>query len=223
MVRLLIALVILVGIGFGIRYYMNQPVSPAPAPSQAAISWTVENKKEEGETYTADMSYPVFSIPAVDAEIQKAISAGLSDIKELPANPPESAAGKHEFSSQVGTVYASSSVVSVELMLWQYTGGAHGLPVTVGVNVNPVSGIVLTLDDALSMIGKTLEEVSRDALAQVRESLGEDVIFPEGTDAKAENYGTFLIDENAVTFVFQVYQVAPYSAGPQKVRFERVK
>ncbi len=222
MARALMALGIIGAVIAGLYWYLGKPtVSETPTP-EADITWTLSERTEEGETYTLDLSYPLFSIPSVDAEIQKAIDAGVDDIKELPANPPESAAGKHEFTAQPGEIYASPDIVSTELLLWQYTGGAHGLPVTVGVNVNPTTGAVLTLDDALSMIGKTLPQVSAGALAQLETKLGADVLFAEGAGPTAENYGTFLVNENEVTFVFQVYQVAAYSAGVQKVSFERI-
>lgn len=222
MARALIALILIGSVIAGVYWYIGMPpVSEAPA-QETDISWTLSERAEEGETYTLDLSYPVFNIPSVDAEIQKAVDAGVEDIKELPANPPESAAGKHEFVSRVGEIYASPNLVSVELLLWQYTGGAHGLPVTVGVNVNPATGEVLALSDALLMIGKTLDEVSQVSLSELGEVLGEDVIFPEGAAPKPENFSTFVVNETSVTFVFQVYQVAAYSAGVQKVSFPRI-
>lgn len=222
MARALIALGIIGAVIAGLYWYLGKPaVSETPTP-EAEITWTTGERTEEGDTYTLDLSYPVFNIPSVDAEIQKAIDAGVNEIKALPANPPESASGKHEFTAQSGDIYASPDMVSAELLLWQYTGGAHGLPVTVGVNVNPQTGRVLTLDEALSMIGKTLSEVSAETLAQLETKLGKDALFAEGTEPNPENYATFLVSEDEVTFVFQVYQVAAYSAGVQKVSFERI-
>lgn len=223
MVRALVALIV-IGAVVAVAYVLliEPPAISTPA-REAGISWMLSKYGEEGDTYTFDISEPVFTIPAINAEIEKVIDRAVSEIKELPANPPESAAGKHEFIVRVGAIYASPDIVSTELLLWQYTGGAHGLPVTVGVNVNPETGAVLTLDDALLMIGKTLDEVSQVSLSELGKVLGEDVIFPEGAAPKPENFSTFVVNETSVTFVFQVYQVAAYSAGVQKVSFERVR
>lgn len=202
--------------------------NPAPDASRGTnteepLEWRVETLEEEGDTYTISVEYPFFQVLAIDAAIRAPIDAGIADIRALPPNPPESAAGKHEFGGSIGGVYVSAQIVSAELLLWQYTGGAHALPVTVGVNVNPQTGRALTLDDALALTGKTLEEVSVEALAELNAELGENIIFAEGAAPTADNYGTFLINDTEVTFVFQVYQVAAYAAGPQKVVFPRVQ
>ena len=118
-------------------------------------------------------------------------------------------------------MYAGSDIISVKLLLSQDTGGAHPNTVAVGVNVDPKTGRALTLDDALALTGMSLGQVAAESLAQLKAKLGADMIFPEGADPKPENYGTFLVSASAVTFVFQSYQVAPYSSGMQEVSFPR--
>jgi hypothetical protein len=55
---------------------------------------------------------------------------------------------------------------------------------------------------------------------QLSSRLG-DAFFEEGVRATAQNFGTFRIGRQDVTFVFNNYQVAPYAAGPQEVSFRR--
>ena len=48
-------------------------------------------------------------------------------------------------------------------------------------------------------------------------------MFEEGADTNPENFSSFVISADKVTFIFQQYQVAAYAAGPQEVSFERKK
>ena len=81
----------------------------------------------------------------------------------------------------------------------------------------------MTLGDALSLIGLSLEEMAAGAKRQLNERYSEMLIAPEGADALAENYSTFTISASAVTFIFQPYQVTAYAAGAPEVTFERVR
>ena len=47
-------------------------------------------------------------------------------------------------------------------------------------------------------------------------------LFADGALPKPENYQTFVVGADSVTFIFQEYQVAPYAAGPQEVSLPRV-
>ena len=114
-----------------------------------------------------------------------------------------------------------ADVVRVALWISEYTGGAHPNTVIIGVNVDRKTGKDVTLDDALLMIEKTLPEVSGESLVQLKAVLGEDMLFPEGAEPKADNYSVFLVSKDKVTFIFNNYQVAPYSAGPQSAEFAR--
>ena len=178
---------------------------------------------EETDAYEVDVQYPQFGLPAIDAQIKKDIEGAFTEFKNHPPLPPDSAAIKNAFEGRFDRVYVGPDIVSVELVLSFYTGGAHPLSLFSGATFDRKSGKRLDLKDALAMIGKTTEEVSVESATQLSRALGDDFLFPEGVNTNPENFSSFLISEDAVTFIFQQYQVAPYSAGPQEVRFERVK
>ena len=223
-----LVLIVLSGVAYAV--YLFAPRVPTlrtgPAPEAAtSTEVTVQEKviTESTDTYRIEAHYPQFGIPSVDEKVQAVIEKALTEFKSYPPNPSDSATPQNELVSSYNSVYVGADVASVALSISEYTGGAHGNTVIVGVNVDRATGEELTLDDALALIGKTLPQVADASLVQLKTTLGEDLAFPEGANATAENYGTFLVSYDRVTFVFNNYQVAPYAASQQQVWFKRVK
>ena len=198
------------------------PLPETTATSTGAAQMTMQAIHEDTAVYTINAKYPQFGIPAVDTAIKADLDQALTEFRAYPANPPDSAVAKNEFNSDVGAAYVGPDLVSVSLEISEYTGGAHPNTVYDGINVDLTSGKRLTLDDALSLIGQTLQQVASSSEAQLKPALG-DAMFEEGFAPTPDDYATFLIDKDHVTFIFQNYQVAPYAAGPQQAVFKRVK
>ena len=222
-----LVLIVLSGIAYAV--YLFAPRVPTlrtgPAPEAAtSTEVTVQEKviTQSTDTYRIEAHYPQFGIPSVDEKVQAVIEKALTEFKSYPPNPSDSATPQNELVSSYNSVYVGPDIASVALSISEYTGGAHGNTVIVGVNVDRATGKEISLDDALALIGKTLPQVADASLERLRARLGEGM-FPEGASATAENYGTFLVSYDRVTFVFNNYQVAPYSAGQQQVWFKRVK
>ncbi len=226
--RILISLIIVIVLGLAAAFIYAHaprlafvaPVATTTAATSTSAQMTVKTINESTSVYTINARYPQFGIPAVDQAIKSDLDKALADFKSLPANPPDSAVTQNEFNSDVVSTYVGSDAVSVALEMSQYTGGAHPMTVIDGINIDPSTGKKITLDDALAMIGKTLPEVASSTLDQLKEKLNGSV-FEEGAQPTPENYQTFLIDANSVTFVFQEYQVAAYAAGIQRITFAR--
>lgn len=198
----------------------NSPATPPASFSTTTLSAATTTQKEETKTYVIEANYPQFGISSVDATIKNAVDSAIADFKSIPANPANSSLPKNEFNSSFDAVYAGAEIVSVKLTLSEYTGGAHPNTALVAVNVDRATGRELSLDDALAMIGTTLQQVAEKVTVELRAKL-DGSFFPEGAQAKAENYSTFLVNADTVTFIFGEYQVAPYAAGPQEVSFPR--
>jgi hypothetical protein len=225
-IQYLIALLIVIGAAYILFVYGQPKVAPsgaATSTSTATGQMTTVPVQENTDTYTIDASYPQFGIPSVDAEIKKVVDAALSEFRSYPPNPADSSTPKNSFIGKFDHLYQGADVISVSLIMSEDTGGAHPNTNIIPVNVDPRTGHVLTLDDALALIGKTLSQVASGAQSQVTTAIGVDEIFADGFAATPENYATFRIDKNSVTFVFNNYQVAPYSAGPQQAVFTRIK
>lgn len=226
----LLALVVLVGIAYAIYAFMPRtpqlPAVTTPPTSTSSETGTeikVETIYDDAVAYRIEARYPQFGIAAVDEKIKAVVDKTVAAFKEYPANPPNSSVSQNELTISFDSVYVGPDVVSAELLISEYTGGAHGNSIIIGVNVERATGEEISLDDALVLIGKTLPQVARASLIELKTTLGENIIFPEGADPKTENYGTFLVSKERVTFIFNNYQVAPYAAGHQEVWFKRVK
>lgn len=225
-IQYLIALLIIVGVAYILFTYGSQGpeiASVATSTNATTTEMRVVHVEEDTDAYSIDATYPQFGIPVVDAEIKKTVEAGLAAFRSYPQNPPESSTPKNSFYEKFEKVYQGADVISVSLIASEDTGGAHPNTSIITVNVDPRTGHVLTLDDALALIGKDLDQVASGALAQVKAELGAEALFAEGFAPKRENYAMFRVTNNAVIFVFNVYQVAAYAAGPQEAVFARVK
>ena len=222
-----VVLIALCGVAYAI--YVVVPRVPtletgqAPAPANTEVTLQEKVITESTDAYKIDARYPQFGIPSVDEKVLAVVERAVTEFKSYPQNPRDSATPQNELVSSYNSVYIGPDIASVALSISEYTGGAHGNTVVIGVNVDRATGKEISLDDALALIGKTLPEVADASLTQLKAVLGEDVLFPEGADPKQENYGTFLVSEDRVTFIFNNYQVAPYAAGQQQVWFKRVR
>ncbi len=220
MLILVAILSVLIGVLYFLMPYVHTP-GGVPSGDTGGISMTTARIQEDSAAYTVDAQYPQFGIPAVDSQIKKAVEDAIAEFKALPPNPPDSATPKNEFAGSFDSVYVGPDVVSVKLILSQYTGGAHPMTLFSGVNYDRATGRLLLLDDALKLIGKSVGGVSAEASAELKAKLGDGFQFPEGVNTNPENFSSFIISADKVTFIFQQYQVAAYAAGPQEVSFPR--
>lgn len=195
--------------------------TPFSAPPAQSLEITTAEVHEDTSVYSINAQYPQFGIPAIDSQIQQAVEAAADDIRTSPANPPEMASPQNTFDGTFDKLYAGGDIISVELVLSEYTGGAHPSTIFRGMSFDHATGKRLTLDDALRLTGLTLEQVAAQSSAQLQQKLGDGFQFQAGASASADNYGDFLVDSKNVTFIFQQYQVAAYAAGQQYVSFPR--
>lgn len=213
-------LAILLGILYVLIPYVRTPSVSTPGTNSGSVQMTTAKIQENSATYTIDVQYPQFGIPAIDSQITKAVGDTVAEFKGLPPNPPDSATPQNEFTGSFDSVYVGPDVVSVKLILSQYTGGAHSITLVSGVNYDRATGRLLLLGDVLRLIGKSVGQVSAEATAQLKVKLG-DAMFEDGANTNPENFSSFVISADKVTFIFQQYQVAAYAAGVQEVSFPR--
>jgi len=212
----------LIGLGLISLFVLLSPRNPSSTVvRQTAISLSTSTVSEETPIYVIDAVYPVFGIPALDAKIKANVDAGISEIKDMEANPSPNSI-QNTFESTFDSVYIGPDVVSVKLILSDYTGGAHNNSVALGLNYDRSTGQFLKLDDALSLIGKDLQQVSDIASAKLTEEFGQ-VQFEEGVAPTPQNYATFVVGKKSVRFIFQEYQVEAFAAGQPEIEIARVK
>jgi len=199
----------------------------AAAPSSPQIVVATSTITASTSEYTVDSNYPQFGIPAIDTQIKTWVQNGIDDLESQANNdqPAENNFPLYSFTSQFSRAYVGDDYISVELVLSDYTGGAHELPVIVGATFNRSTGLPVTLDEALALTGKTLEQVAQEAKAQLAQDPDTQPtdMWSSGSDPVPNNYQTFLVTADSVIFIFQPYQVAPYSAGAPEISISRIK
>jgi len=200
---------------------------PPRAPSENAISVATSTLMASTTNYTVEADYPQFGIPVIDSQIKQQIDNGVSDLESQAVSDQPAANGFpiYDFTSAFDSVYVGPDYISVRLILADYTGGAHELPVIIGDNFHRDTGELATLDEALSLTGMTLDQVASSSKAQLAQNPDTQPtdIWTSGSDPTPNNYSTFLINKDSVIFIFQPYQVAPFSSGAPEVTFPRTK
>jgi hypothetical protein len=217
-----VALVVLGGAVYFLFPYLRTAQAPVEVMEGSEAKLTTATVQEETDTYLIDIQYPQFGIPSIDADIKGKIDASVAEFKAIPPNPPGSATLQNEFTGTFEDVYMGPDVVSIKLILSQYTGGAHPMTIVSGLNYDRATGRQLLQQDAFAMLGLSAEEISAKATAELKAKLG-DNMFEEGANSNPENFSSFVISEDSVTFIFQPYQVAAYAAGVQEISFDKVQ
>jgi hypothetical protein len=222
LVGYVLLLVVLVGLVYLILTYVPvHQILAQPVAQNPGTQITVAHINDATSTYTVNVQYPQVGIPAIDAQIKTTVQDAVAEFETTPPNPPDSATPQNSFTGTFDSLYIGPDVVSVKLVLSQYTGGAHDLTVINGLNYDRATGKALTLDDALKITGLSLDQLAASAATQLKASLGDAFMFPDGASANRDNFNSFVISADKVTFIFQEYQVAPYSEGIQHVSFPR--
>jgi hypothetical protein len=218
LVLLLIAIAL--AVGYFIRV-ISEPEQVRTATSESDLEVKVMTVWDGAAGYTVEVRYPQLGLPS-DAKIKEVVDREVSDFRNLIRDFPPPTIGPYSMEGRFDSIFISSEVVSLRLVFSSYTGGAHGNSVILGLNFDRASTRQLTLSDALTMIDMSIDQVSAEAMAQLEAKLGTSM-FPDGASPDPENYRTFVISRDRVTFVFQEYQVAPYASGPQEVSFSRTR
>ena len=190
-----------------------------PAPEK-------KSQVEDGYTFFEEktnlaeiiVEYPSLGYEKADAALDAVIDTFVEDFRSATKELGESPTGRpYVFVIEDQKVVESAETIGILLLVYQDFGGAHGLPQLIGLNFNKETGEEISLDNVLDVIDQDLQSLSEGAKAHFTEILGES-LFVEGTEAKEENFMSFILEENEVTFYFQPYQVAAYALGPQEYK-----
>jgi hypothetical protein len=192
---------------------------PTPIATLRVATSTIE---EHTDAYDIDAQYPQFGAPGIDAQIAADMGGAVDELKAAPTVEHGMSVAKNSFTGRFEDVYIGSDYVSVSLILSQYTGGAHPMTIVSGRAYDRTTGKRLELADVLALTGETVADISASSTAVFAKQFS-DAFFAEGADTNPENYSSFVVSKDAVTFIFQQYQVAPYAYGPQRFTVSRVK
>lgn len=142
----------------------------------------------------------------------------IRDYERFSGEFPESAMGWN-FQGEIKVDSISNTLISMVATTQYFTGGAHGGRGTYFINIDPVTGKKITLDDILKtgykeplrQIGETQfngKYVQSDSTAV------SDFQFEDDKFQLNDNYG---ILKDGIKFFYNIYEIAPYAAGTQEI------
>ncbi|MEK7606519.1 MAG: DUF3298 domain-containing protein [Patescibacteria group bacterium] len=181
---------------------------------------------EEKSTYVIDVSVPRTTNNALNEAVTAYVNARAKEFAEMYAPEMFSEAdlenlgfndGRQYELSITGEAWDYNNLSGISVLVYTYTGGAHGSTVYVPF-MNDDVGTPVSLRDLFVPNAPYLERIAGDIQPTLREELEEgdmyvEEFFIEGTKPSEGNFFVDQIDDGGITFVFQEYQVAPYAAG----------
>lgn len=201
----------------------NAPaVSSAPAPTFAPVSnKNLSRELTDPLSIKIVMDYPDLGMPLVDSQVAQWAANVVDNFQE---NITKEAAAedktKYELLGKYTVSRPSAAAVSITYELWTYTGGAHGNLDIITLNYDAETGAVLDLEHMFTDVEQALELMSTYCYTVLSAELGADSsgdMLKSGTSPDNENFSTLTLLPTGIIIQFQPYQVAPWSAGPQKV------
>lgn len=163
------------------------------------------------------MAYPVVE-QAVDSFLAQEKAAFLAPLQDpdLVIYSP----GPLALDIQYETVGFSEDHLSLNFVIYTFSGGAHGMTYFKTFTFHLAKEIELALSDLFLPDAAYLEVIAPMAQAALTEQLGDMADadwIAQGAAPVPENYQNWMLTPDALVFIFEPYQVAAYAAGPQTV------
>ena len=166
--------------------------------------------------------------PAIQKEVKKIIDENKTEIakdaEELFQEFPNTALLPYKFHVEELKKFKpyNQDIVSVRMLTYTYTGGAHGGRNYYSWNWSKTKKKFLSLDEVISLKQFAfIVKQARDILFKQQKQDDEydkhrKMHIQRGT-SKKEDFKIWNLDRNGIVFVFPEYQVASYAAGSFEV------
>ena len=119
------------------------------------------------------------------------------------------------YSSQFGIDYLSEKIVSINKMLYEYTGGAHGNYDTVYSVYSLENGNKLKIEDLIiDLKNPDLLNLIKDKLLKIE---GRDANSYFGLDELSLENNNFYLTSKGLVFTWGIYEIGPYAIGETRV------
>ena len=181
--------------------------------------------------WTIEAEYPKFGNEKVDEAIQKWLEESIAGTMRSAADLVDLLEPEYSVGMEVeyDTVRFSPEVVSVAFTthIFPYRAAHPSADIAV-LNLSPVSGALLSLDDlfkdpdmalgifsecARSAVAEELAEEFKEEPDMNVEELTTDDWFKNGSAPTRENYSTFAVEADGIKVYFQQYQILAYAFG----------
>lgn len=192
-------------------------------PLNSFYPFMIEEKviKEDLKDGSISIKYPVTKYAILNEAIKVFINAEQNNFKE-------NINGLATISSAKGNLeinyksYISDRIISLQFNENIDTGGAHGNFVTITLNYDKNLDKVLKTSDLFKDQNQYLNDLSllikpRLKIELEKIQFQDNIWLEEGAGPKEDNYKQFVFTKDGLTFFFDPYQIAPYTAGAQDI------
>lgn len=198
---------------------------------------------DDGSRVSVHINYPAVGNSAIDEDIRDWVKsmadAFVSHIDNalLISNEPEDKTGdfingldedqaphsispRYELWGLYNLTRPSDAVLSIAFELWNYTGNSEGNLDVITLNYNLHTGQRLNFVDIFEKPETALELMSNWSRKELDTRLGalrRPKMVETGTAPLVENFSSFIFTPDGICINFQPWQVAPSSAGIQRI------
>jgi hypothetical protein len=165
--------------------------------------------------YSVDVKMPATMNANATTDIRGFLQARLDEVVAMTSDEPEPGyfeTHRYELHSD-WEVAESDTLYTFIVRGHTYTGGAHNMPFVATFTYSKRDDSRVRLADVVSA-DESLAEIARQASLHFgrREP---DSPFAEGLRAEWDNWTRWFVSNARITFLFPVYQVAPFAEGEQ--------
>ena len=167
------------------------------------------------DRFTIGLRIPHSGNPRVESDIAEFLQPFVNDLVSSTVDEPEPGYfnGRQYTLESDWETAESDTIYSFIVRGHLYTGGAHALPFVQTFSYSKSDDERLMLQDLLAG-EQSLAEISAMAkqhfAASLPTSMTEDGLAPDWS-----NWQNWFVSNNRISFIFPVYQIAPYSDGEQ--------
>ncbi|TLX76498.1 DUF3298 and DUF4163 domain-containing protein [Labilibacter sediminis] len=160
------------------------------------------------------VNYPLTNYSLLDDSIQNKLNSLVHEFEKLSNSIPDTFYRPYQMIVDYEYKSAYKKYLSVSFSIYQFTGGAHGNTFYQTYLYDTSKGQLLSLNDILPK--GTFAELRSQVKAKLKAKLSYQDFIDDGTES-IESFERFLVTDSSVIFLFQPYDVAPYSEGSQQV------
>ena len=156
-----------------------------------------------------------------DRYIDKLTEAFQQEIRALPDSLPMlTQIPEYNLRKTARVIYNRNKILSVACQIYQYTGGVHGNHDMEYLHFDMNTGMLFGIDELFDKNNKVnLFNLVSDKLEEMKKEKKE-VLFEE---AKIEDIDKFYFDKSYFCFVYDPYELGPYSSGFIEIKIPKSK
>lgn len=225
---IIITVIALIVIGWVVFTHHDRAANPITTPDTVtpSASWPsveVDHKtiSDSNQYYSIDAMYPVTKDTGINDQFKAFAEDQIAQFKDDTSwvtDPSIDSASKGSLSLDVSYREERSGIADNYIFtIATYTGGAHGLQATRTFSFDQY-GAPIALSDLFSSTDAGLKTIATFVQAElIKKNVADAATIKDGAAPTKENYQNFFVTDAGVSFIFDPYQVAPYSAGTQTI------